>query len=83
MRKLLTSLFVILAVLFLATAVYYWVTKAGSLPHFFPGYQAGSIHKHLKHGLAALIVAIGFAIYLRWALRLPMLRAIRMAGRPR
>jgi hypothetical protein len=42
----------------IALGVYYWVTPAGSLPSFFPGHLAGSAHKHMKHGLAALIVAI-------------------------
>jgi len=65
MKKALTGLFIILAILFLALAVYYWTTKAGSLPHFLPGYQANSVHKHLKHGLAALIIAVGFGI-LAW-----------------
>jgi len=34
------------------------VTPAGSLPSFFPGHLAGSAHKHVKHGLAALIVGV-------------------------
>jgi hypothetical protein len=62
MKKPWTIVFAILAVLFLALAIYYWVTPAGSLPHFLPGYEHGSTHVHLKHGLAALILAIGSAI---------------------
>lgn len=65
MKKILMVVFVILAIVFIATAIYYWVTPAGSLPHHFPGYIAGSKTKHLKHGLAALIVGIGFGI-LAW-----------------
>ena len=62
MKKGLVSILIILALVFVALAVYYWLTPAGSLAHFLPGYQAGSDHKHLKHGFAALIVAIGCGI---------------------
>ncbi len=65
MKKTLMILFVILALVFVAVAIYYFVTPAGKLPHGFPGYIAGSTHTHLKHGLASLIVAIGFGI-LAW-----------------
>jgi hypothetical protein len=60
MKKALMALFIILALVFLALAVYYWVTPAGKLPHSFPGYIDGSTKTHVKHGLAALIVGVGF-----------------------
>jgi hypothetical protein len=65
MKKTLPILFVVLGLVFLAIAIYYWTTKAGSLPSWVPGHQAGSTHVHLKHGLAALILAIGCGI-LAW-----------------
>jgi uncharacterized membrane protein YdjX (TVP38/TMEM64 family) len=65
MKKPLTVVSTILAIVFLALAIYYWVTPAGSLPHSFPGYQAGSTHVHLKHGLASLILAVAFGV-LAW-----------------
>ncbi|HUD05790.1 MAG TPA: hypothetical protein VMR18_02660 [Candidatus Saccharimonadales bacterium] len=65
MKKFIFPGLVILGLIFLALAIYYWVTPAGSLPHFMPGYQAGSKHVHLKHGLAALVLAIGCGI-LAW-----------------
>lgn len=65
MRKTLTGLFVLAALVLLAVSIYYFVTKAGSLPHWAPGYIAGSTHVHTKHGLAALILAVGFGI-LAW-----------------
>ena len=49
---------IIIGVALIALAIYYWVTPAGSLPSFFPGHLAGSVHKHVKHGLAALIVGV-------------------------
>jgi len=65
MKKLLLMLFIILSLAFLALGVYYFVTPAGSLFHSLPGYLAGSNHKHAKHGLACLIVGLGFAV-LAW-----------------
>jgi len=65
MKKTAIYLLVILGLVFLVLAIYYWVTPAGSLPHFFPGYSAGSRHKHLKHGLAALVLALA-AWVLAW-----------------
>jgi hypothetical protein len=62
MKKPLVTLFAILGVLFVGLAIYYWVTPAGSLPHSLPGYQVGSTHAHLKHGLAALILGAGCGI---------------------
>ena len=57
-RKALMVLLIIVGVALIALGVYYWVTPAGSLPSFFPGHLAGSAHRHIKHGVAALIVAI-------------------------
>ncbi len=62
MKKTWSILFIILGIILIALAIYYWVTPAGSLPHFFPGYTAGSKHTHLKHGLAALILGVGSLI---------------------
>jgi len=55
-RRLLAVVLIVLGVALVALGVYYWVTPAASLPGFFPGHLAGSAHKHVKHGLAALIV---------------------------
>lgn len=65
MKRPLVVISGVLGVIFLCLAIYYWVTPAGSLPHSFPGYQAGSTHVHLKHGLAALILALGCGV-LAW-----------------
>jgi hypothetical protein len=54
---------VILGVVFLAIAVVYWTTDAGSLPSFFPGHEAGSSHMHFKHGLAAAVVAAACFVF--------------------
>jgi hypothetical protein len=48
----------ILGIIFLILAIVYFVIPAGSLPGFLPGFEAGSEHTHLKHGVAALVVAV-------------------------
>ena len=52
-----------LGTIFLVIAVIYWVDSAGSLPSFFPGHEAGSAHHHVKHGIAAAIVALGCFVF--------------------
>ena len=51
------SVLVVLGVIFLVIACVYWLVPAGSLPTFVPGYEAGSAHVHIKHGVASLVVA--------------------------
>jgi len=48
---------IVLALVFAVIAVVYFVLPAGSLPSFFPGFEAGSARIHVKHGIAALAVA--------------------------
>jgi hypothetical protein len=54
---------VVLGIVFLAIAVIYLVEPAGSLPSFFPGHEAGSSHRHTKHGIAAFVVALGCFVF--------------------
>ncbi len=56
---------VVLGIVFLALAALYWMTPAGNVPSFLPGYEAGSTTVHFKHGLAALILAGGLFV-LAW-----------------
>jgi len=49
---------VVIGVLLLVVAVIYFVEPAKSLPSFFPGHTAGSTHHHIKHGIAAFVVAL-------------------------
>ena len=51
-------LLIILGVAFVAAAIYYWVTPAGSLASFVPGHLAGSGHVHVKHGIAAMFAGV-------------------------
>ena len=54
----LTGLLIALAVLFVLAGVVYLSKSAANLPSFFPGHQAGSAHKHTKHGLAMFGLAV-------------------------
>ena len=62
-KKPLVAIAVIVGILFVVIAFVYWFTKSGSLPHFFLGFVAGSTVIHIKHGLAAIIIAILLFIY--------------------
>jgi hypothetical protein len=56
--RMLATVAVVLGVALLVVAVVYWAESAGSLPGFFPGHKAGSGEHHVKHGIAAAIVAL-------------------------
>jgi hypothetical protein len=60
MKKLLMVALVILAIISGIVSVVYFTHTAGNLPHFYPGYTAGSTHTHTKHG----IVFAGLAVVL-------------------
>ncbi len=53
---------IVLALCFAMLAVFYWITPAGSLPEFLPGFEPGSAHVHVKHGAVAAAVAIVFFV---------------------
>lgn len=48
----------VLAIICIVVAVVYFVMPAGSLPTFMPGYEAGSVHVHMKHGVIAAVAAV-------------------------
>jgi hypothetical protein len=47
----------------LVVAVLYFADSASDLPSFLPGHEAGSAHHHVKHGIAALVVALGALVF--------------------
>ena len=47
----------------LVVAVVYWAESADALPGFLPGHEAGSSTHHVKHGIAAAIVALALFAY--------------------
>ena len=42
----------------IVVAAVYFVTPAGSLPSFLPGFEPGSTHIHVMHGVVALVVGL-------------------------
>jgi amino acid permease len=62
MKKLSIIVLVILAILSAIVAVVYFSKTAGNLPHFYPGYTKGSTHKHLKHGVVFIGLAVVFLL---------------------
>jgi hypothetical protein len=48
----------VLAIICIIVAVMYFVIPAGSLPTFMPGYEAGSVHIHMKHAIIAAVAAV-------------------------
>ena len=50
---------VFIGILLVLLAIYYWITPAGSLPSFMPGYEPGVTGVHVKHGVASFIVGLG------------------------
>lgn len=46
-----------------ALAALYFAESASSLPAWLPGHEAGSSHHHVKHGIAALVVALGLGVF--------------------
>ena len=63
MNRRLAALALLLGIMLVIVAVVYWITPAGSLPGYFPGFIEGATRTHVKHGLAALIVALGLFAY--------------------
>lgn len=53
----------IVVIVLLVIAVVYFTHSANHLPHWFPGYSTTETKVHVKHGLAAVIVALAAAAY--------------------
>jgi hypothetical protein len=56
---------VALGIVLVVIGIIYLAEPAKSLPSFFPGHTAGSTHHHVKHAIAAFVVALG-AFALAW-----------------
>ena len=57
----------IIGVVLIGIALVYWLTPAGGLPSFMPGFDAESDHFHITHALGALLGALClFAVAIIW-----------------
>lgn len=65
MNKALNVIAVVLGVLCVALAIFYWMTPANMLPTYLPGYDPAITTAHFKHGLGALIVGLALFV-LAW-----------------
>lgn len=57
---------IIVGLAFIGLAALYWLTPAGELPAFLPGYEQGSIEPHFNHGLGALIIGLAALVFAWW-----------------
>lgn len=57
-KKVLAGVAAILGVLFIISAVIYFITPAESLPSFFPGHEMGLTKTHFKHGIGSLFLGL-------------------------
>jgi hypothetical protein len=62
-RRTLIAVAIVAGILLLVVAVIYWAEPASSLPSFFPGHEAGSSDHHIKHGIAALVLALACFVF--------------------
>ena len=49
---------VIVGIIFIGLAALYWLTPAGSLPAFLPGFEQGSAVVHVKHAVGSLVIGL-------------------------
>jgi hypothetical protein len=58
---------VALGIVLLVIAIVYFVSTAHGLPSFFPGHVGANSseahHHHTKHGIAALVLALGCFVF--------------------
>jgi amino acid permease len=69
-RKLAVFACFAVAAVCVVVAIAYFAQTASHLPSFLPGHQAGSTRHHIKHGIAAVAVAV-VAVLGAWMLTGP------------
>lgn len=62
-KKTLILITTAVGILFFVIAFIYFTRSAERLPAFFPGYQAGLTKLHYKHGIGAIILAMGAFVF--------------------
>ncbi len=63
MRKLKIIASILAGIACIALAFVYFTTEAGNLPHIIPGFEAGAVKIHFKHGIASLVLGLGLFAY--------------------
>jgi hypothetical protein len=66
MKAVVVSGAILVGLIFIGLAALYWLTPAGNLPAYVPGYEQGSTRVHVTHGVGMLIIGlIAFALTCR------------------
>ena len=68
MKTVVVAVAILVGLLFIALAALYWLTPAGDLPAFVPGFAPGSTKPHFNHGVGSLIIGLA-AFVLAWFFR--------------
>jgi hypothetical protein len=63
MKTIVVSVAVIVGLALIALAALYWLTPAGELPAFLPGFLPGSVKTHFNHGLGALVIGLALLVF--------------------
>jgi hypothetical protein len=63
MRTVVIAVAILIGLVFIGVAAFYYLTPAGDLPSFIPGFVPGSTKPHFKHGLVALIVGLAGLVF--------------------
>jgi hypothetical protein len=63
MKTIIVVVAIIVGLALLGLAALYWLTPAGDLPAFIPGFVPGSTKPHFNHGLCALIIGLAALVF--------------------
>jgi hypothetical protein len=62
-KTVVVAVAVLVGIIFVALAALYWLTPAGELPAFVPGFVPGSTKPHFNHGLGSLIIGLAAFVF--------------------
>ena len=63
MKTIVFAVAVIIGLAFIGLAALYWLTPAGELPAFVPGFAPGSTKTHVNHGLGAFVIGLAVLVF--------------------
>ncbi len=63
MKTIIVAVAVIVGLAFIGLAALYWLTPAGELPAFVPGYAPGSTKTHFNHGIGAFVIGLAALVF--------------------
>jgi hypothetical protein len=63
MKTIVVAVAVIIGLAFIGLAALYWLTPAGELPAFVPGFAPGSAKTHFNHGLGAFVIGLAALVF--------------------